>query len=118
MQKDYIGIIIKESLTDANVLDTLQVVSNHTETDQDNPDDTWHLYNVMVTKDEISNLQTYLERIGGWYMHFWKGEKVIVVFRDKLFEIDYDDKSTWKEAIDYGLSVGVPKEQIDFLIKE
>lgn len=41
----------------------------------------------------------------------------MVVFKDKTFEIDYDDKETWKEAVDYGLSLGIPAEQLDFLIE-
>lgn len=49
-------------------------------------------------------------------MHFWQDRDVIVVFRDKMFEVNFDDKETWKDAVAYGLSVGVPEEQLDFLI--
>lgn len=118
MQKDYKGIIIKESLTDSSILNNLEVVSDHTEDSQDDPEDAWHLYTVMVSQDEIPTIQKYLKREGGWYMHFWKGSYVTVVFRDKVFKIDYNDKATWKDAVDYGLSMGVPVEQLDFLISE
>ncbi len=50
-------------------------------------------------------------------MHFWDNRNIIVAFKDKIFEIDYDDKGTWKNAIDYGISIGIPKEQLDFSIE-
>ncbi len=112
----YKGTIIKESLTDPVILKTIKVVSEYSEVNQDNSDDTWHLYDVEVSQEEIKKLQDYLKREDGWYMHFWQGEEVTVVFRDKIFHINSDNKETWKDAVAYGLSVGVPKEQLDFLI--
>ena len=52
-------------------------------------------------------------------MHFWKpgNSKIEVVFKNKIFSIDYSEKSTWKEAISYGKSVGIPEEQLDFIIE-
>lgn len=116
MSEKYKGIIIEESLSNSSVLEEIKVISERTEPDQDNPNETWHIYTVEVTRDMIEKLQTYLKREDGWYMHFWKERNIIVVFRDKMFEINYDDKETWKEAVDYGLSMGVPREQLDFLI--
>ncbi|MFC1733934.1 hypothetical protein ACFL6I_26835 [candidate division KSB1 bacterium] len=118
MKKDYKGTIIKESLTDDSILNQLEVIREWTEEDQDSSEGVWHLYTVLVSKDDISTIQPYLKREEGWYTHFWKENNVIVVFRDKTFEIDSTDKSTWKDAVDYGLSVGVPIEQLDFLIVE
>lgn len=118
MEKEYKGTIIRESLTDQRILEKLHIVKEYVEDDQDNPENNWHLVTVMVSKDEISEIQPFIKREGGWYMHFWKGNDVIVVFRDKTFTIKYNDKTTWKDAVDYGLSMGVPAEQLDFLIKE
>ena len=113
----YKGIIIKESLVDPTILEGIKVISTRTEVDQDDPNNIWHFNNVEVSRDDIENLQTHLKREGGWYMHFWRGQDVMVVFRDKLFEIKYDDKSTWKDAVEYGRSIGIPAEQLDFLIE-
>ncbi len=118
MNGKYKGTIIEESLSDKSVIDELEVTHTYTEEDQDNPERTWHLYTVLVSKDEISKIQMYLKREDGWYAHFWDGDDVVVVFRDKMFKIKASDKSTWKNAIEYGLSVGVPLEQLDFLITE
>ncbi|GIW63372.1 MAG: hypothetical protein KatS3mg091_174 [Patescibacteria group bacterium] len=69
---------------------------------------------MQVSKDEIGRLSKYLKP--GWYMHFWQEQDVIAVFKDRKFEFNYDDKSTWKPVIEYGLSLGIPKEELDFPI--
>ena len=50
-------------------------------------------------------------------MHFWKGTDVIAIFNNKSFEFNYEDKSTWKEVLTYGLSLGLPASELDFPIK-
>lgn len=50
-------------------------------------------------------------------MHFWNADDVIAVFSNKLFRFKHSDKSTWNEAIEYGKSLGIPKEQLDFVIE-
>jgi hypothetical protein len=47
-------------------------------------------------------------------VHFWKENKMIVLFKGKKFILDIKDKASWKEAIEYGLSIGIPSEQLDF----
>ena len=47
-------------------------------------------------------------------MHFWRDNRMIVLFKKKRFTLDIENKNTWKEAIDYGLSIGIPREQLDF----
>ncbi len=114
MNKDYKGIIIEESLEDNRVLNDIHVVNFKISNDE-NPSDRWHLYTVSVSKDEIQKLSKYI-RSGTWYMHFWKDKHIIAIFKDKIFEFDYDDKSTWKDAVSYGLSQGIPEGQLNFLI--
>ncbi|MDE6583579.1 MAG: hypothetical protein K2K31_02915 [Clostridia bacterium] len=57
-------------------------------------------------------------KVGGWYAHFWdKNGKVLIAFSTgKVFSLDYYDKNTWKETIEYGLKIGIPAEQLDFTI--
>ena len=40
-----------------------------------------------------------------------------ILFKGKRFEIKFSDKSTWKDAVNYGLSIGIPAEQLDFAIE-
>ena len=41
-----------------------------------------------------------------------------VVFKDKIFTIKHSDKSTRKDVVEYGKSVGIPEEQLDFVITD
>jgi len=111
----YLGTIIEESLEDSRVLNNFNIL-NVRITNEDNPTERWHLCKVEATPEQLQKLSSVLkpER---WYAHFWSGDEMIVIFRDKTFTQKVDDKSTWEPAIQYGLSVGIPKEQLDFLIE-
>lgn len=104
------GTVIENSLEDKSILNELQVVKTWQAGD-------WILHNVLVEENKILGICKYLAE-GSWYIHFWKSgeDKVIVVFKHKAFEILYSDKSTWVDAIQYGKSIGVPGEQLDFVI--
>ena len=114
-KNEFKGTIVEESLVDNRMLNELEIVGFRV-SKEDNPKNRWHLYTVNVSKENISKISKNLKSTK-WYAHFWKGKKVIAVFKDKTFTFDYDNKNTWKKAIDYGLSIGVPKEQLDFIIE-
>jgi hypothetical protein len=108
--RDYKGIVIEESLENIRLINQLEVIK--VEISKEEP--VWHMYTVNVSMKDIEKLSRAIKQ--GWYMHFWKGRIVIAIFKNKKFEFDYDNKSTWKNVINYGLSLGIPKEQLDFPI--
>ncbi len=111
----YIGTIIEESLEDNRILNDFEIVSVRI-TNDENPLERWHLYKVKSTKENLSKLSIDLKK-GTWYAHFWDENKnIIAVFRDKVFEFNYDNKSSWAPAVEYGKSLGIPDEQLDFVI--
>jgi len=57
---------------------------------------------------------------GPWYAHFWKDNRtdILVIFEDHCFWIHAHDRATWQAAIDHGLSIGIPIEQLDFLVTQ
>lgn len=113
MSKKYKGIIVEESLKDNRIVNALEIVEVKV-SDEEDPKDRWHLYTVRVSKEDIKILSKNIKQ--GWYMHFWKGREIVVVFKDKKFEFDFDDKESWKPVTKYGLSLGIPKEELDFPI--
>lgn len=112
----YKGTIVQESLTDDRILNELDIVGLKI-TDEDNPSNRWHLFTVLATEGEIKKLSNYLKP-EKWYAHFWNGDNVIAIFPKRVFNFKHSDKSTWKEAVEYGKSIGIPEEQLDFLIEE
>ena len=103
------GIVVEESLDSPLLVNKLHVVKVEVSL---NP--MWHTYTVNISRDEIHQLSKHLKP--KWYAHFWKGNEVLAIFKDKFFEFKHDDKSTWKEAVEYGRSQGVPEAQLDFPI--
>jgi hypothetical protein len=115
MQKDFIGTIVEESLDDNRVLNDVEIIRFRI-TKEENPAERWHLYKVKVSKEDIEKLSKYIKP-GKWYMHFWEGTDVVAIFKDKIFEFNYSDKATWEDALNYGRSLGIPEDQLDFIIE-
>ncbi|MBL8031717.1 MAG: hypothetical protein JNK33_05345 [Candidatus Doudnabacteria bacterium] len=105
------GTIVENSLSDASILQELQVEKTWQA-------GTWVLHDVLVAQEQIAELSKHLAD-GPWYMHFWEPgqDEVLVVFKDKIFTIQHSDKSTWTEAIAYGKSLSIPEAQLDFLVE-
>ncbi|MDO8240428.1 MAG: hypothetical protein Q7T51_00375 [Candidatus Moranbacteria bacterium] len=112
MDKKYKGVIIEESLSDNLILNNLEIVRFKISKDE-NPADRWHLFTVIVSEDDIEKLSNLI--LDKWYMHFWSGNDIIAIFKGKKFEFKLDDKATWELAVQHGLSIGIPKEQLDFV---
>lgn len=109
----YVGIIVEESLDDNRIMNNYEV-SKICITGHEKRQERWHMYEVILTKDEILELSRHI--VDGWYMHFWLERNVIAVFKDKQFEFNYDDKETWTEVLKYGRSLGISEDQLDFPI--
>lgn len=113
---NYRGTIVEESLLDNRLINSFKVnkfrISNAEE-----PENRWHVYEVEATQTQIDELATRLKP-AGWYTHFWHGDDVIVVFPGRKFEIKHSIQETWKDAITYGESLGIPVEQLDFRVDE
>lgn len=105
---DFKGTIVEESLKDKSFIKKLKVLNSSVAGD-------WHLYTVEVNEREIEEISHNLNA-QKWYAHFWKDREVIVAFKDKILRFNYDKKETWKPVVEYGLSIGIPKEQLDFPI--
>lgn len=103
--------IIENSLADKEILKKLTINKTYTS-------DTWILHEVEVNESLIPELAKSLSP-GPWYIHLWKkgSPQVTVIYREKIFTINHADKDTWKDAIEYGKSLGIPEEQLDFPIE-
>ena len=104
------GTIIENSLANKEILKTLQI-------DKTWQDGTWILHSVRIDESRIMELSKSLNN-EPWYIHLWEQgkDKVTVIFRDKIFTLSFSDKATWAEAGNYGKSLGIPIEQLDFPI--
>ncbi len=115
--KSWKGGIIAEGLSDPTIIGKLSVYEatiseDNISIDYEGDIGRWHGYCVRCSREEIDALQPYVLR--GWYAHFWKSDKIVVVYNDAQSELDKGDRSTWKEAIDHGRAQGIPEDELDF----
>lgn len=105
------GTLIENSLLNKEILKKLNIEKTYQSGE-------WTLHRVRVSEKQMKELSEELAD-GPWYVHFWEQGKdeVRVVFKGRVFTIQYSDRSTWSEAVAYGLSLGIPKEQLDFPIE-
>jgi hypothetical protein len=103
--------IVDHSLSDKSILDKLQIEKTY-------QSGTWTLHNVLIDESMIPELAKAMDS-GPWYIHVWQPgqDSVKVVFKNRIFEIQHSDKTTWKEALEYGKSIGIPEEELDFPIQ-
>jgi len=106
----FVGTIIGESLQNPEFVKSLKIIEQHYDQDSD-----WHLYKVEVTRDQIEEISKSLDE-GTWYAHFWNGDDVVVAFKNITFEFSHKDQKSWLPAVNYGKSLGIPGEQLNFPI--
>lgn len=105
----YHGIVIKESVK-AEILPKLNILGMKKASDEN-----FTLLKISFTKEKLGEMITLIkENLNGdkWYAHFYKDEDLIVIFKDKVFRIK-TDKSTWKQAVNYGLKKEIPERQMN-----
>lgn len=95
------------------------------------------IYTISIPSKDIKetvkifqeNMSTNLKK--EWYITFHNAERVIIVFREKIFDLSgkginptyqkkidvskSEDEVKWNEMIAYAKSLGIPDEQCDFL---
>lgn len=109
-QNQYKGIIIEESLENRDLLKNAQIIESNLSEDGE-----WNMHTVLVPLEYLEKLAKNLKD-GTWYAHLWHDRDVVAVFKGKTFRFNFDNKDSWKDVLEYGRSLGIPEEQLDFPI--
>jgi hypothetical protein len=115
---NYHGIILNISQRDKSIFDEIELLGKK------------NVFLGMVVLNKVKVASEHLERlipklqsnmakhffylIHEFYCHFYRGNELIIVFRNKVFRVT-TDQSSWKEAIEYGENLGIPLKQLDFI---
>ncbi len=89
---DWKGVIIKESLKDVSVLDHVGIVESHKK--ELGISGWWTVLNVIVSPDKIGKVSELLMKglRKGWYAHFRRNGRILIIFRGKKFNIKEGSK--------------------------
>lgn len=113
------GILLKESLADDGPLDLVKVVSVTMSRVEDSvpPQPKWWTEVRFEAEaehaDEIAKSFSAALKPAAWYLHYWTDSHVFIVFPGKIFKYAKGSKSHTEEAVAYGLSIGVPRHQLE-----
>ena len=108
--KNYHGIIVDISQQDKSIFDKLKILGSKKSSSG------WILYKIEVSPEEINKIIEQLQQnmvVEPFYCHFYRDNELVVVFKERVFRVT-SDKYTWDEAVEYGKSLGIPEEQLDF----
>ena len=113
------GVLLKESLADDSPLDRVQVMStNLLRIDNIVPPQPRWWTEVFFEADADGAdliLQRFSEQLRpSWYIHCWTDSHTFVAFAGKVFKYARGDQAARDKVIEYGLSVGVPRHQLDW----
>lgn len=123
MSIDFTGTIIEESLEDKSVLKKMKIISTRVSivTPQHKSPwlKQWTLHTVEIpagdAKRVAEELSKALDSKHDWYADYKNDTHHYIIFRGKVFFIDRKSKEQYGEAREYGLSLGIPDYQVNFL---
>lgn len=120
---NYKGVIIEESLEDKSVLDRVKIVDTKVEPITPRHKTPWvtqwtlHIVEIPEadaekTADTISkSIET---EHGSWYADFKNNMYHYIIYPNKIFKVDLQNPVLYKEAREYGVSLGIPEYQVNF----
>lgn len=120
---NYKGVIIEESLHDKSVLKKVKILSTKVEKVTKHHQTPWvkqwtlHTVEVPEKKaDEIAELLmwSFDPSHPQWYADYKNDKYHYIIYNGQQFKIERSDASGYKDAKDYGISIGIPEYQVDF----
>ncbi|KPJ57203.1 hypothetical protein AMJ49_01150 [Parcubacteria bacterium DG_74_2] len=110
----YHSIVIEESLKNSEILKKYKILRTKFSARKN-----WHLHIIEVPEifeEFIKDIRRALVDDKPYYFHIYnEGNTLIIVFKDKIFDLNLLDKTTWQEAYQYGASkLNIPAEELDF----
>lgn len=111
------GVVIEESLENNDVLRLVKIVDTSEETlEKEDEKGVLHFHKIELDDDKrdefVRKANSSIKQ--GWYIHIVNDGTMTVIFRDRTFTFNKYQKDKIDESRDYGVSIGILKEQMDF----
>jgi hypothetical protein len=114
---EYHGIVIDFSQKDKSIFNTVEVIGKHPYFFG-----LMNIYKLKVPSGKIDGVikafqknmaNRFLLSFQDFYLHFYRDNELIIVFKDKVFHVT-PDSETWGEAIEHGKKLKIATNQLDF----
>lgn len=119
------GIIIEESLSDPSILNQVEIIDTKVEpvtSDHKTPwVQQWTMHAVEFPVDQADWIADELSKsldadhADSWYADFKNDAYHYIVYLLKVFKVDLADPTLYEDAKKYGISLGIPAYQVDFI---
>lgn len=120
----YKGIIIKESLENGDVLKDVKILTTKVEQVTQKHKTPWlkqwTLHTIEIPEQEVDRVTNKISKSidaqheGSWYADFKNDQFHYIIFKNKAFKVDRSNKHNYDQVVQHGLSIGIPKHQLDF----
>lgn len=121
---DYKGVIIEESLEDKNLLNEVEILE--TKIEKVTPRHKtpylkqWTLHTVKVSENQAENMaakisKSFDRKHNDWYADYKNDKYHYIIYPDRIFKIDMSKPEEYSAASEYGISLGIPDYQVNFL---
>ncbi len=122
MTKNFVGVIIEESLEKKEVLKKVKILRTKIEKVTEKHKTTWikqwTLHTVEIAENQADtvakDLSRSLDSKHNWYADFKNNSHHYIIFHNKVFFIERRSKEQYDKAKKYGISLGIPEYQVDF----
>lgn len=122
---DFKGIVIEESLEKKDILKKLNIVKTEvfkTDSESNTPWlKKWTLHTIIVKEDDAMRIAEEIaismdsKHANSWYVDFRNKEYHFIIFKKKIFVVNLERKEEYRDVIKYGLKIGIPEKQLDFI---
>ena len=121
---DYKGVIIAESLKRTEVLKKIKIIETKVEKVIEKHRtpwlEQWTLHNVEIPEEKADEIAQEISKSfdyshgSAWYADFKNAQHHYIIYKNKIFKIDRSKPGEYQAATDYGISLGIPDDQVDF----
>ena len=120
---NYKGIIIEESLENKDILKDIVVLSTKVEPITEKHATPylkqWTLHTVEIAENKVDEVAQKISRDletehADWYADFKNDSHHYIIFSGKIFKVDLRNPVLYKDAREYGISIGIPEYQVNF----
>lgn len=121
--KPFKGVIIQECLGNAAVLGEVKVLG--TKVEPITPEHKtpwlkqWTLHTVEIPENKADDVadkirKSFDKEHTHWYADYKNDKYHYIIYANKIFKVDLSNPVLYKDAKEYGISIGIPEYQIDF----